>query len=110
VPSVNSKVEASATPTSVNVGDPITLRLKITGTGNFDRVSSNLLAGDSHWKIYSPKSHSIQRTASASKARRLSEQPIIPNDAGVASVPSVSFSYFDPETGNMSRARPRRLR
>ena len=36
-------IEASASPTTVNAGDPVTLRLKITGTGNFDRVSTTML-------------------------------------------------------------------
>lgn len=92
------EIEASATPTSVNVGDPITLRLKITGTGNFDRVSSDLLAADSHWKTYSPKSHFDPADSVGYQGAKTFEQPIIPNDAGVTSVPSVSFSYFDPET------------
>lgn len=92
------EIEASATPTSVNVGDPITLRLKITGTGNFDRVSCDLLAADSHWKTYSPKSHFVPADSVGYEGAKTFEQPIIPNDAGVSNIPSVSFSYFDPET------------
>jgi hypothetical protein len=92
------EIEASATPASVNTGDPITLRLKITGTGNFDRVSSDMLPGDVHWKTYSPKSHFDPADSVGYQGTKTFEQPIIPNDAGVTSVPSVSFSYFDPET------------
>jgi hypothetical protein len=91
------EIEASATPTRVNVGDPITLRLKITGTGNFDRVSSDMLPGDSHWKTYSPKSNFDPSDTLGDQGTKTFEQPIIPNDAGVTSVPPVSFSYFDPD-------------
>jgi hypothetical protein len=92
------EIEASAMPASVTVGDPITLRLKVTGTGNFDRVSSAMLAGDSHWKTYSPKSHFDPADSVGYQGEKTFEQPIIPNDAGVSAIPSVSFSYFDPET------------
>ncbi len=91
------EVEASATPTQVNAGDPITLRLKVSGTGNFDRVSSDLLAGDSHWKTYSPKSHFDAQDSVGSQGVKTFEQPIIPNDASVTTIPSLSFSFFDPE-------------
>jgi len=92
------EIEASAAPTSVNVGDPITLRLKVNGTGNFDRVSSDMLAGDSHWKTYSPKSHFDPADSVGYQGTKTFEQPIIANDASVSTVPPVSFSYFDPET------------
>ena len=92
------EIESSATPTTVNAGDPITLRLKITGTGNFDRVSSDLLASDAHWKTYSPKNHFDPADSVGYQGTKTFEQPIIPSDSSVTSVPGVSFSYFDPET------------
>jgi len=91
-------IAASATPASVNTGDPITLRLKITGTGNFDRVSTDMLSSDTHWKTYSPKSHFDPADSVGYQGTKTFEQPIIPNDAGITSIPSVSFSFFDPET------------
>jgi hypothetical protein len=92
------EIEASAVPTKVDTGDPITLSLKISGTGNFDRVSSDMLAGDAHWKTYSPKSHFDPADSVGYEGVKTFEQPIIPNDAGASSIPSVSFSFFDPET------------
>jgi hypothetical protein len=91
-------VEASASPTNVNVGDPITLRLKITGTGNFDRVSTDMLENNPQWKTYSPKSHFDSMDSIGYQGAKTFEQPIIPNDASASSIPSISFSYFDPET------------
>jgi hypothetical protein len=91
------EIEASAAPTRVNTGDPITLRLKVTGTGNFDRVSTDMPAGDPHWKTYSPKSHFDPADSVGYQGAKTFEQPIIPNDAGVSAIPPVSFSFFDPE-------------
>ena len=91
------EAEASASPAKVNAGDPITLRLKVTGTGNFDRVSSNVLPGDTHWKTYSPKSHFDAEDSVGYQGAKTFEQPIIPIDGGISSIPSLSFSFFDPE-------------
>lgn len=92
------EIETSASPTTVNAGDPITLRLKITGTGNFDRVSSDMLAADAHWKTYSTKNHFDPADVVGYQGTKTFEQPIIPNDSSVTSVPGISFSYFNPET------------
>ena len=92
------EIEASASPTSVNVGDPVTLHLKVSGSGNFDRVSSNMLPGDSHWKTYSPKGHFDPSDSVGYQGEKTFDQPIIPNDAAVSAIPSISFSFFDPET------------
>lgn len=91
------EAEANATPTKVNAGDPITLRLKVTGTGNFDRVSTTMLPGDAHWKTYSPKSHFDAEDSVGFQGAKTFEQPVIPIDGSVSSVPSLSFSFFDPE-------------
>ena len=91
------EIEASASPTSVNAGDPVTLRLKISGTGNFDRVSSDMLASDAQWKTYSPKTHFDPEDSVGYQGTKTFEQPIIPNDSSATSVPSISFSFFDPE-------------
>jgi hypothetical protein len=92
------EIEASATPTQVNAGDPITLRLKVTGAGNFDRVSPTLLTGDSRWKTYSAKSHFDPADSVGYQGVKTFEQPIIPNNSSVSAVPALSFSFFNPET------------
>ncbi len=91
------EVEASATPAQVNAGDPITLRLKVTGSGSFDRVSSDMLPGDAQWKTYSPKSHFDADDSVGYQGAKTFEQPVIPIDGSITSIPSLSFSFFDPE-------------
>ena len=91
-------VESSATPVQVNVGDPITLRLKVTGTGNFDRVSPGLLSADANWKTYHVTSHFEPSDSVGYQGVKTFEQPVIPNNASVSAVPAISFSFFNPET------------
>ncbi len=92
------EIEANATPSQVNAGDPITLRLRVTGKGNFDRVSSNGLPADANWKTYSPKSSFEPADSVGYEGTKTFEQPIIPQDPSITSVPPVSFSFFNPET------------
>jgi hypothetical protein len=89
--------EASASPDKVNAGDPVTLKLTITGHGNFDRVASDMLAGDANWKTYKPKTHFDAQDTAGYEGTKTIEQPIIPASGSVTSIPSLSFSYFDPE-------------
>jgi BatD DUF11 like domain len=92
------EVEASATPTKVNAGDPITLRLKISGTGNFDRVMSDMLPANAQWKTYSTKNHFDAVDSVGYQGAKTFEQPVIPSDSSVTNIPSLSFSFFNPET------------
>ncbi len=92
------EIDVSAVPTHVNAGDPITLRLRVAGKGNFDRVLSNGLPADANWKTYSPKSSFDPADSVGYQGTKTFEQPVIPNDSGVTSIPPVTFSYFNPET------------
>jgi hypothetical protein len=93
------ELHASAAPTKVAAGDPITLRLELSGSGDFDRASSTMVAGTNGWKTYPPKS-SFQADDSASyKGTKTFEQLIIPEDDSVKEIPALSFSFFDPKTG-----------
>jgi hypothetical protein len=82
---------------SATAGDPLTLRLKISGEGNFDRVNSTMLAQVDHWKTYQPTA----RFAAADtpfRGEKTFEQPIVATEAGEQTLPALTFSYFDPET------------
>jgi len=91
------EAESSASPTHVNVGDPVTLTYSITGHGNFDRVTSDLLSGDSNWKTYSAKTKFDAQDGVGYAGTKTFEQPIIPMNGSLTQVPSLNFSYFDPE-------------
>jgi hypothetical protein len=91
------EAESSASPTHVNVGDPVTLTYAITGHGNFDRVTSDLVTSDSNWKTYSAKTKFDAQDGVGYAGTKTFEQPIIPTNGSITEVPSLSFSYFDPE-------------
>jgi hypothetical protein len=81
---------ASADPTRTRTGEPITLALRVEGTGGFDRVRVAGLPGSSDWKTYSP-------SAAESEGEKTFKQPLVALHAGITAIPSASFSFFDPD-------------
>jgi hypothetical protein len=92
------QVSGNAVPANVGVGEPVTLRFTVTGTGNFDYVRSPALAVDPAWKPYNATSKTTYQDESNTQAMKIFEQAIIPKKNGVLPLPAASFSYFDPDT------------
>jgi hypothetical protein len=90
-------VEASAHPTKVTVGDPVTLTVKVSGKGNFDRVSIPALESGADWKTYPASSKFEPTDALGTSGRKISEQAVVPLTARVQAVPARPFSFFDPD-------------
>jgi hypothetical protein len=88
---------ATASPTNVIVGDPITLHLKITGQGNLESLP---FPGDSDWadfKLYPPTSKIESTDSIGVTGAKSFERVVIPQSADVKHLPGVTFSFFDPE-------------
>lgn len=81
--------EADVSPKEVKVGDPITLRVKISGSRLAGLKPPSLQDGNG-LKVYEP----IVREENGSK---ILEQVIIPTSENVTLLPALNFSYFDPE-------------
>jgi hypothetical protein len=92
------QVSGNATPSSVGVGEPVTLRFTITGTGNFDYVRAPALGPDPAWKSYVPSSKITYQDESHTQAMKTFEQAIVPQKGGQLQLPTANFSYFDPDT------------
>jgi len=91
-------ITAEASPDHVSAGDPITLRLTVTGRGNFDRVASSLLSNSTDWKSYKPVARFTPADSVGFEGTKTFEQAVVPLQSGQLKIPELSFSYFDPET------------
>jgi len=80
------------------VGDPLTLRLKVTGTGNFDRVNSTMLGEVGGWKTYKPTAKFEPADSAGYSGEKHFEQAVIPMQTGRQIVPALAFSFFNPDT------------
>ena len=86
----------SASQWQVDIGEPITLTIEIEGKGNFDRVEPPDFPTSPNWKTYTPNSdYSSQGNIFSGKKRF--EQAIVAKSSTLTQIPSLSFSYFDPE-------------
>jgi hypothetical protein len=98
-------ISTDISPITAAAGDPLTLRLHVIGSGNFDRVDSAMLAHVDQWKTYPPKSSFKSSDAIGYKGEKLFEQPLIASKPGAQTLPELTFSYFEPTTRRYETAR-----
>ncbi len=92
----NFQISSTASPTTVSVGDPITLQIQIAGRGSFDSVK----LPDFGWKdftFYQPNTAITNADKLGLQATKYFDQVIIPQRAGIPAIPPIYFSYFDPD-------------
>ncbi len=89
--------EVKADPTNIEVGDPITLTMKIIGKGNFDRVTAPTFPDEENWKTYSPSSEFIN-SGKNYEGEKVFEQAIVAKNNNIVEIPALTFSYFNPKT------------
>ena len=78
-----------AGPKKVKVGDPVTLKMEINGTGNFNTVIIPKLDNTEGFRIYEPQ-------AKTEANRKTFKQILIPESDKVYQTPKAIFTYFDP--------------
>lgn len=89
-------IASDISPSKSDAGDPMTLRMRITGSGSFDRVDSSMLDHLDQWKTYPAKSSFNTSDPIGFSGMKTFEQPVIAAKPGVQTLPALSFSYFDP--------------
>lgn len=87
-------LEVQASPTEVQLGDPVTVRLALRGVGNLANAKAPAFADLAGFKAYD-----AQTIQSPPGYARVWEQVLIPESPQVAAVPATRFSYFDPAQG-----------
>jgi BatD DUF11 like domain len=89
---------ASAGPTTVTVGDPITVRVQISGRGALDAVTLPE-QGWQNFKTYPPTTKLETTDQFGFQGTKTFEQIISPLNNDVHEIPALTFSYFDPNKG-----------
>ncbi|MCA9392563.1 MAG: protein BatD [Candidatus Omnitrophica bacterium] len=82
---------ATVSPTEVQVGDPITLRMYVEGRGNLKAINFPEVVSEEDFKIYDP----IIKEEGQTKTL---EQVLIPKSTTVKEVPKVAFTFYNNET------------
>jgi hypothetical protein len=94
----NFSISSDVSDEKVAAGDPVTLRLRISGTGNFDRVTTPMLHDVEHWKTYAPTAKFKAEDDIGHRGEKTFEQPLIATQPGEQSLPPLTFSWFDPNS------------
>lgn len=78
-----------AGPKKVKVGDPVTLKMEINGTGNFNTVIIPKLDNTEGFRTY-------ESQAKTEPKRKTFKQVLIPESDKIYQTPKATFTYFDP--------------
>jgi hypothetical protein len=89
----------TAGPTNLAVGDPVTLRVQISGRGSLDNVLLPNQTGWNDFKIFSPTSKTDLSDRLGDEGTKTFEEIVTPQSASVHELPAFSFSYFNPDDG-----------
>jgi BatD DUF11 like domain len=91
------KIEVTAKPTDIAVGDPITVTIKVSGDGNIDTVPMPKLGALDGFKTYDPTTKTTKDDLNTT-GERVMQQVLIAKATDVKELPEVRLAYFDPET------------
>ena len=89
---------AEGSPHAVKIGDPVTMKLRISGRGSFDRVAAPALQEPGGWRSY-PPAGTFQKDAGddlGMSGTKTFEMAVVPEEQKTQ-MPAFQFSYFDPE-------------
>jgi len=99
-------MSARANADSVAVGEPVSLTVQVRGTGNLTTLSPPSLDLPSTIEAYQPAVETdVERNGREIRGTKTFAYTLVPRTGGRHALPPVSFSYFDPETGQYETVR-----
>ena len=95
------KVTAALSGDSSVGGEPLTLTVKVSGTGNIGLVGEPKLAPLSGVKVLTPEAKQNTRTSDGRVAgERSFNYPLIPTTDGKFVIPDITMGFFNPKAGS----------
>jgi len=94
----NYTLKMTAAPTDVAAGDPVTVKVQITGQGSLDSVVLPPLSIWQQFKVYPPSTKTETTDQLGMQGTKEFELVVVPQTQDIRALPQLSFSYFDPET------------
>jgi hypothetical protein len=88
-------IAATANPLKAMAGDPVTLKVAVTGRGNFDAMGEPVLANSNGWRAYPPTDKFEKSDAIGFTGTKTFEMPMVAQ-RDQTHTPAAEFSYFDP--------------
>jgi len=82
-------------PAQVKTGEPITIKMRVSGRGNISQITPPTLEDHHNLKLYEVRMRPTQNPNEI-----LFEQVVIPKADTVTQIPPISFSYFNSKTSD----------
>lgn len=99
-----------ASKSDLKANESLTVKLKVTGTGNLKLFELPKLILPSSLEVYEPELvEDVTTTLSGSKGTISNNYTIVPQYKGKYPIPSVAFSYFDPVKGKYNTVTSQQL-
>ncbi len=100
------RIHAQTDRQTIEVGDGLTLRVQVSGTGNIETVPAPTVPTLPNMAIYDPQiTDSIGVVDSKVRGSRTYEYVIIPSKEGDWTIPAFDYPYFDPQMESYQVAR-----
>jgi hypothetical protein len=90
-------LNVSAAPTNVAAGDPVTVRIQLAGSGQFESLTLPAQPDWREFKTYPPTSTIVTNDRFGLNCTKTFEHVVIPQNHEIKSLPPFKFSFFDPE-------------
>ncbi|MDA3874771.1 MAG: BatD family protein, partial [Kiritimatiellae bacterium] len=91
----NFRLSASASPREVTAGDPITLRVELSGSGSLKQALPPSLKESEDFRVYKSRLVNEDFRRDGLSGSKIIEQVIIPTHSGVTEIPALEFSFYD---------------
>jgi len=95
----NFTMSSTAGPTTVTAGDPITVRVKISGRGALDSLTLPAQAAWHDFKTYPPTTKIELSDQFGFQGTKTFEQIVSPLNSDVHELPALTFAFFNPDDG-----------
>ena len=94
------EISASANKSTVDVNQPVSVTIRVSGTGNIKSVAKPAIADSDDFRVYeASSSENITKVNEALGGTKVFEEVYIPKRPGTLQIPAISFNYFDPARG-----------
>lgn len=100
------KLTATPDRTQTRVGEPVTLHIELSGTGNWGTLGDPKWPSDASWRAFNNSSNTQSNVVGGkTTGTRTYERLMVPTVEGKLTLPVISYSYFDPEKGAFQTAK-----
>lgn len=93
------EISASADKTEVELNQPVTVTVKISGLGNIKSVGEPVIAESNDFRVYRAASNeNVTKVDDRIGGTKIYEEVFVPKRPGILQIPALTFNYFDPKT------------